>query len=342
MATARAASKALRNFEKPENAAPQPVSSATPLVPQARCQGPVVHPQLGAYSATPIPTIDPPPAVQYVQAPALAPVNSPSFWYAQAPAFTNPLPAVGYDQAPVSAPINQPTFGNAQAPALTNPPPAVGYFSTLGPRRRSASPDELVDTSAQRDALRRSRRQDELADIRKQIKNLQGQKPRTKDEGMDPCFFPLKTRFSAVKAKYFSQIFDNNFDPIDLTRLCNDVSFSRAHSKSFDLGASEYDIRGLAILIRCLGVYFQRRLHFASDDKVRALSAAFQKYEDYLCMLYSIYTWESVWSLHLVFHQMAINDGVDNPENWSLRTDTSLENSILTKRNKPLNSLHSP
>lgn len=54
-------------------------------------------------------------------------------------------------------------------------------------------------------------------------------------------------------------------------------------------------------------------------------------------MLYSICSWESVRSFHLVAHQMAINDGVDNPEHWS-RINTSLESSILVKRDKSFNS----
>lgn len=91
-----------------------------------------------------------------------------------------------------------------------------------------------------------------------------------------------------------------------------------------DEDASESDIQGLAILIRCLGVNFQIMLHFASDEKIRPLSAAFQKYEDHLCKLYSAYTWESVRSVHLNFHKMAVNDGVDVPDNRS-RIGTSIQ-----------------
>ena len=89
----------------------------------------------------------------------------------------------------------------------------------------------------------------------------------TKPEGTDPRFIPLKTRFSTVKPKYSLQIFDNEFDPVNITRLYNDVAISRTQSskyiglgdkiKMIDDDATEHDIKGLAILIRSLGVYFQ-------------------------------------------------------------------------------------
>lgn len=78
--------------------------------------------------------------------------------------------------------------------------------------------------------------------------------------------------------------------------------------KMKDENASESDIQGLAILIRCLAVNFQIMLHFASDEKIRPLSAPFQKYEDHLCKLYSAYSWESVRSVHLNFHKMAVHE----------------------------------
>lgn len=39
------------------------------------------------------------------------------------------------------------------------------------------------------------------------------------DEGKDLQLAPLKVRFSAVKLKYFGQILDNEFDPINISRL---------------------------------------------------------------------------------------------------------------------------
>lgn len=118
--------------------------------------------------------------------------------------------------------------------------------------------------------------ENELAEIRKQIAKLQDDSSVKKDKGTGPGFLRLKARFSAVKPKFFQQIFDNEFDPINLTRLCNNVLISRAQSKYIDLGkslevkmkdenASESDIKGLATLIRCLGVYHQIKLHFAPD-----------------------------------------------------------------------------
>lgn len=168
---------------------------------------------------------------------------------------------------------------------------------------------------------------------------------------MDPRFLPLKTRFSAAKPQVFRSILQDDFDPISITRLCNDVAVSRAQSKYIDLGdnlevklkdedASKSDIKGLVVLIRCLRVYSQIKLHFAPDEKFRSFSAAFQKYKDHLCKLYATYTWESIRSFHLNFHQMAINDGVDNPERWS-RIDTFLENTTLVKQDRPLGSFNS-
>lgn len=143
---------------------------------------------------------------------------------------------------------------------------------------------------------------------------------------MDPRFFLFKTRFSAVKPKHFRQIFDDNFDPVTITRLCNNITISRVQSKYIDLGknlevkikdkdAFKFDIKGLAILIRCFGVYCQIKLHFTPDEKIRPLLAAFQKYKDYLCKLHSTYTWELVRSFHLNFHQMAVNNAVNTPKN---------------------------
>lgn len=79
-----------------------------------------------------------------------------------------------------------------------------------------------------------------------------------------------------MKSNYFREILDNDTDPINITRLCNDVSISRAQSKYIELGenlkvkmkdddASETDIKGFTVLIRCLGVYFQIMLHFVAD-----------------------------------------------------------------------------
>ncbi|MCJ1463077.1 hypothetical protein MMC07_001682 [Pseudocyphellaria aurata] len=183
-------------------------------------------------------------------------------------------------------------------------------------RRRSSIPEELVVHRAQLDALRKTRRDNEMADLRKQIAELQGEQSLRKDEGMDPRFLPLKTRFSAVKAKNFRQIYGNDFDPINITQV-----------KLKDEDAVATDIKGLAVLIGCLGVYFQVELHFAPDEKIRSLSAAFQMYEDHMCKWYSTYTWESVRSFHLNFHQMTINDEVLPIHLYVLPLTRQVENS---------------
>lgn len=108
----------------------------------------------------------------------------------------------------------------------------------------------------------------------------------------------FKTRFSGVKPKFFRQIFDNEFDPINITRLYNGVFISRAQSKYIDLGknfevkmkdedAAESNKKGMAVMIRCLGAYCQIRLHFTPDEKKCLLLAAFQRYVDHLCKIYS-------------------------------------------------------
>ena len=95
---------------------------------------------------------------------------------------------------------------------------------------------------------------------------------------------------------------------------------------------SEYDIKGHAISMRGFIVYFQVQRHVALDENVRPLTAAFANYEDWLYKLYNTYTWESVRSFHLNFHQL--NDRATNPDNWS-KVDTSLESLLLIKRDRP-------
>lgn len=98
-----------------------------------------------------------------------------------------------------------------------------------------------------------------------------------------------------------------------------------------DEDASVYGIKALAVLIRCLGVLYISRYDFifTLTRKFVLFRSHSRNTKNTFCKLYSIYTWKSVRSLHLVFHQMAINDRVNNPENWS-RIDTSLENARNT------------
>ncbi|MCJ1463273.1 hypothetical protein MMC07_001879 [Pseudocyphellaria aurata] len=149
-------------------------------------------------------------------------------------------------------------------------------YPPIVPRQRSPSPDELLEARAQLHALRRNTRDNQLIDLRKQIAELQGaESGKPKDEGTDPRLLPLKAHFSAVKPKYIHQVLEDEFDPVNVIRLCNDVSISRAQSKYIDLGknlevkmkdedASEFDIKGLATLIRCLDVLFPYPLLLAS------------------------------------------------------------------------------
>ena len=55
------------------------------------------------------------------------------------------------------------------------------------------------------------------------------------------------------------------------------------------------------------------------------------EYKDHLCKLYSTQTWKSVRSLHLKLYQTAMNNGTDDPKNWS-KPDTFLEHTILIKQ----------
>lgn len=94
-------------------------------------------------------------------------------------------------------------------------------------RQRSATPDEL----------KRIRYTKRKGTMRWPSCGGKGKTSTVEDEGKDPQLAPLKVRFSAVKLKYFGQILDNEFDPINISRLCNDVLISRAYqSKEHRLG----------------------------------------------------------------------------------------------------------
>lgn len=92
------------------------------------------------------------------------------------------------------------------------------HTSQIIPLRRCASPDELIEARAQLDTLRRIRREDEFAKLEDKLKNYKVKILRKKT-AMNPRLIPLKTCFPAVKVKFFRQIFDHEFDPIDITRL---------------------------------------------------------------------------------------------------------------------------
>lgn len=119
-------------------------------------------------------------------------------------------------------------------------------------------------------------------DVAKLLKGAKSVVDDDDEEGTDPRL-TLKTRFSAVKPKYFRQIRDNIFDPLNISRLYNDVTISRSYkAKYIDLGknievkmkeedATESNIKGLALLLRGLFVYSQIQLHlllFSSHQSI--------------------------------------------------------------------------
>lgn len=139
----------------------------------------------------------------------------------------------------------------------------------------------------QKKALLKAKRDEEFVRLQNDVAELlKGAKSVVNDddeEGTDPRLTPLKTRFSAVKPKYFRQIRDNIFDPLNISRLYNDVTISRSYkAKYIDLGknievkmkeedATESDIKGLALLLRGLFVYSQIQLHlllFSSHQSI--------------------------------------------------------------------------
>lgn len=72
---------------------------------------------------------------------------------------------------------------------------------------------QICERKARLDALRRTRKEDELVDIRRQKAGPQDQKSLTIDVS-----FPLETPFLVMKAEYFRQIFDDNFGLINIMR----------------------------------------------------------------------------------------------------------------------------
>ncbi|MCJ1264257.1 hypothetical protein MMC22_004128 [Lobaria immixta] len=156
---------------------------------------------------------------------------------------------------------------------------------------RSPTPDNLIVIRAQKKALLKAKRDEGFVRLQKDVAELlKGAKSVVNDddeEGIDPRLTPLKTRFSAVKPKYFRQIRDNKFDPFNISRLYNNVTISRSYkAKYIDLGknievkmkeedATESGIKGLALLLRGLFVYFQIQLHVTEDANHRSLSVAY-------------------------------------------------------------------
>lgn len=147
-----------------------------------------------------------------------------------------------------------------RSPSPKNHPDNRRRTSPSVASERSSSPD----FNAQEKALRKTKRDEEFPRLQKSVAELLKDSKATvgdddDDEGTDPRLTPLIARFSAVKVKYLRQILNNKFDPINISRLCNDVTINRTYkSKYVDLGrnievkmkeedASENDIRWLAI-----------------------------------------------------------------------------------------------
>lgn len=87
--------------------------------------------------------------------------------------------------------------------------------------------------------------------------------------------------------------------------------------------------------MRCLGVQWQGKLHFAPPGIRESLSRAFMLYQDRLLRLYALNTWDSVRLFHFLFHKSRVYQGTDDPIMWR-QLDTTLENeSLIRRENKP-------
>lgn len=100
---------------------------------------------------------------------------------------------------------------------------------------------------------------------------------------MDSRVTPLTADFPAINPMFFEQILKNKFDPINISKLCIDPSLIRPTTKSIELkknieintredNAGPNDIRELAHLLRCLGIYGQVKLNFAYAGIWKSLS----------------------------------------------------------------------
>ena len=165
----------------------------------------------------------------------------------------------------------------------------------------------------------------------------------------DPRILPLTSDFPAINQLYFRQILENKFDPINIAKMCSDVTLSKSTKKSINISkglevitgeddASLSDIKGITHLIRCLLVYWQAVLHFAQPSLFKDLARAFMKYEDRLILPHNTYTWESLLQVHMLFHRTLWYQGVDDPVKWR-QSYPDLENTYLVKRDRPLNNL---
>lgn len=140
---------------------------------------------------------------------------------------------------------------------------------------------------------------------------------------LDPRFQSLVADYSLVEPIYFRQIADNKFDPMDISNLENEIYMEE--------GWRSNGIRDLAHLIRCLGVYWQAKLHFAPQSKRESLSRAFHLYQDQLLSLYQIFTWDSLRDYHLRFH-LSIRYQTDSPDLWRKPAGSAIYGRLVHRR----------
>ena len=243
--------------------------------------------------------------------------------------------------------------------------PSANTFQQDAVPSRPATPDELLQLQAERDMVVKARREATMARLRKEIEDNKramateeagASKPTSmaalRTEGMDPKILPLIELFPTISQTFFKQIMDNKFDPINISKLCTDVSIVKASKKSITIAkgleiitdeddASYTDIKGFIHLFRCLIIYCDVMRYFAHPSIKDNLSHAFIIYLDKLLMFYNFYTWESVLQYHLAFHRSTWNRGIDDPAMWT-RQDPNLESMFLIKRDKPLNNSKTP
>lgn len=101
--------------------------------------------------------------------------------------------------------------------------------------------------------------------------------------GKDSRVSPLTADFPTINPMFFKQMLENKFDPINISKLCIDVSLVWLTTKMIQLkkdieintgedDAGPNDIKRLAHLLCCLEVYWQAKLHFAHVGILKSLS----------------------------------------------------------------------
>ena len=154
---------------------------------------------------------------------------------------------------------------------------------------------------------------------------------------MDEILLPLRTQYPMISQTYLRQIAENKFDPVNLPKLCTNVVLTKTAIKTISLAkgieiqtgeedASAAELKCLPHLIRCLGFYWQIRLHLAPSSLRHSLCRAFSIHQDRLLWLYPMHTWESLRTFHIIFHKSRIYQGM-----WK-HPDLSLEHAHLIRR----------